>query len=122
MNLAEIKRVLDAKVIWGDDLEKLEVLTGFGCDLMSDCLAYAKPKSLMLTGLCNSQVIRTAEILDVQGIVFVRGKHPDQEMIDLARQKGIPLLNTDKLMFDSCGLLFAAGLRGGGKDAPATRL
>ncbi|MEW6660961.1 MAG: DRTGG domain-containing protein [Bacillota bacterium] len=113
MNLAEIQKILEAKVIWGEDLEKREVLTGFGCDLMSDCLAYAKPKGLMLTGLCNSQVIRTAEILDVQGIVFVRGKQPDQEMVDMARQKGIPLLSTNKLMFDSCGLLFVAGLQGG---------
>jgi predicted transcriptional regulator len=113
VNLAVIQKILEAKVIWGEDLEKREVLTGFGCDLMSDCLVFAKPKSLMLTGLCNTQVIRTAEILDAQGIVFVRGKQPDQEMIDLAKDKGIPLLSTNKLMFDSCGLLFTAGLRGG---------
>lgn len=113
MNLTEIQKILQARVIWGEDLELREVFSGFGCDLMSDCLAFAKPKSLMLTGLCNPQVIRTAEILDVQGIVFVRGKKPDEEMIDLAKQKDIPLLSTDKLMFDSCGLLHAAGLRGG---------
>lgn len=112
VNLAEIQKILEAEVICGENLEKREVYTGFGCDLMSDCLAYAQPKSLMLTGLCNSQVIRTAEILDVQGIVFVRGKNPNQEMVDLARQKGIPLLSTKKLLFDSCGLLFSAGLRG----------
>jgi len=113
MNLAEIQKILEAKAFWEENLESREVLSCFGCDLMSDCLAYAKPKGLMLTGLCNSQVIRTAEILEVQGIVFVRGKQPDQEMVDMAKQRGIPLLSTHKLMFDSCGLLFAAGLRGG---------
>ncbi|MBT9167489.1 MAG: hypothetical protein DDT19_00827 [Syntrophomonadaceae bacterium] len=113
MNLAEIQRILEAQVIWGEELEMREIFTCFGCDLMSDYLAYAKAKGLMLTGLCNSHVIRTAEMLDVQAIVFVRGKQPDQEMVDMARQRRIPLLSTNKLMFDSCGLLFAAGLQGG---------
>lgn len=113
LNLAEIKEILEANLICGAELLDREVSGCCGCDLLSDFLAYAKPKELLLTGLCNTQVIRTADLLDVQGIVFVRGKQPDQEMIALAEQKGIPLLCTDKLMFESCGLLYNKGLLGG---------
>ncbi len=113
MNLAEVQKILNAEILWGEHLMQVEISTGFGCDLMSDCLAFAQPQGLMLTGLCNTQAIRTAEILDAKAILIVRGKQPGQEMVALAKEKELPLLATDKLMFDCCGLLFKAGLEGG---------
>ena len=113
MNLAEVQKIVNAKILWGENMMHVEVSTGFGCDLMSDCLAFAQPKCLMLTGLCNTQAVRTAEILDARAILIVRGKQPSQEMVALAKEKGLPLLSTDKLMFDCCGVLFKAGLEGG---------
>jgi hypothetical protein len=75
-------------------------------------LAFARPGTLLLTGLTNSQVIHTAEIIDAAGVVFVRGKHPPADVVHLSTEKGIPLLATRLLLYDSCGLLFSNGLRG----------
>ena len=80
---------------------------------MSDVLAYVKDQSLLLTGLVNPQVIRTAEMMDFVCIVFVRGKRPDPAMIELASEYGIVLLTTRHRMFTACGRLYAAGLEGG---------
>lgn len=112
MTLGDVKRFLGAEVICcGEKLDR-EVISAFGCDLMSDVLAFAKPGTLLLTGLANSQVIHTAELIDAAGVVFVRGKHPSQETVRLAVEKEIPLLATRLLLYDSCGLLFVRGLRG----------
>ncbi|KKM10432.1 hypothetical protein SY88_13975 [Clostridiales bacterium PH28_bin88] len=112
MTLGEVQKILEARVIWGDEYLDREVSGGFASDLMSDYLVFAKPKGLLLTGLIHSQVVRTAEIIDAQAVVFVRGKLPEGELVELAKEKGIPVMTTDKLLFDSCGLLFLAGLRG----------
>jgi predicted transcriptional regulator len=89
-----------------------EVLAGCGSDLMSDVLRFMKPGTLLLTGLTNIQVVRTAEIAEARAIVFVRGKIPDKKTIELAREKGIPLMSTNLYMFEACGKLYANGLRG----------
>ena len=83
-----------------------------GSDLMSDVLAFIKPDSLLLTGLTNSQTIRTAEIAEIRAICFVRGKRPQPESVELAREKGIPLLCTKLPMYESCGRLYRGGLLG----------
>ncbi|HHY38002.1 MAG TPA: hypothetical protein GX507_03650 [Clostridia bacterium] len=112
MTLDDVRRYLGAEVICcGEKLDR-EVTSAFGCDLMSDVLAFARPGTLLLTGLTNSQVIHTAELIDAAGVVFVRGKHPSSETIRLSIEKGIPLLATRLLLYDSCGLLFSKGLRG----------
>jgi predicted transcriptional regulator len=80
---------------------------------MSDVLRYARTGSLLLTGITNNQVLQVSEILDLKGIIFVRGKIPDDEIIQQSNKRNLPLLSTDHLMFDSCGILFGKGLRGG---------
>ena len=112
MTLEEVKEILKAEVITGANALQMEVKTGCGCDLMSDVLAFIKPDSLLLTGLTNTQVIRTAEMADVAAICFVRGKKPDEETIRLAESKGLPLLMTQLPMFESCGRLYKNGLIG----------
>lgn len=81
--------------------------------MMSDVLAYVKDQSVLLTGLLNPQVVRTAEMMDMLCIVFVRGKRPESEVVELARQKGIVLLSTEERLFTACGILYTNGLGGG---------
>lgn len=113
MTISEIKTILNCKVICGEDLLDQEIHTACGSDMMSDVLAYVKDQSVLLTGLVNPQVIRTAEMMDMLCIVFVRGKDPDEMMINLAESRGIVLMNTELRMFTACGRLWEKGLRGG---------
>jgi len=112
MTLADVKKILDADVIVGEDKLLTDVRTGFAADLMSDVLAYVKEGSILLTGLTNPLVIRTADTLDLSAIVFVRGKRPAPDAVKLAEEKKIPLLATRYIMFESCGRLYAAGMIG----------
>ncbi len=115
MLLSEIKTILNAQVLTGEDdnvLENTNINTACGSDLMSDVLAYVKDQSLLLTGLINSQVIRTAEMMDIIAICFVRGKSPAEDVISLAKQKGVIILATDLPMYPACGRLYQKGLRG----------
>lgn len=89
-----------------------EFTSAFASDMMSDVLAYGQGQSLLLTGLLNQQVIRTAEMLDMHCIIFVRGKTPAEEVLTLAREKGIAVISTQRGMFTASGLLYGAGLRG----------
>jgi len=112
MTLKEIKELLQADVISGEDSLDVEITFAGGSDLMSDVLAFGKPGILLLTGLSNAQSVRTANIIDAKAIVYVRGKKPDKEGIELAKEKGIPLLSTHYMMYTACGLLFKHGLPG----------
>ncbi|MFZ2146144.1 MAG: DRTGG domain-containing protein [Sedimentisphaerales bacterium] len=112
MKLKDIKRILEAEVIVGDELLSEEVVMACGSDLMSDVLAFAKTGALLLTGLTNPQVVRTAEMADLRAICFVRGKRPGQDAIEIAESKNIPLLTTPLPMFESCGRLYRKGLPG----------
>ena len=112
MTLEEVKEILNAEVITGFNNLEMEVKMGCGCDLMSDVLAFIKSDSLLLTGLTNIQVIRTAEMADIVAICFIRGKKPDEETIRLAKSKGLPLLVTQLPLFESCGQLYKKGLIG----------
>jgi predicted transcriptional regulator len=84
----------------------------FGCasDLMSDVLAFSRSGALLLTGLVNAQTIHTAFIAELRAIIFVRGKIPDEDVIELAMDKKIPLLGTPYSMFEACGRLYEKGL------------
>ena len=113
MKVSEIKDILDADIICGEDGLDREVSTACGSDMMSDVLAYVKEQAVLLSGLVNPQVVRTAEMMDMQCIVFVRGKRPDQSIINLAVDRSIVLLSTKYPMFASCGMLYEKGLRGG---------
>ncbi len=113
MTIKDISEILHAEVLCCEENISNEVHTACGSDMMSDVLAYVKNQSVLLTGLCNPQVVRTAEMMDIICIVFVRGKMPDENMLELAKERGIPLLSTKHRMFNACGLLYDGGLRGG---------
>lgn len=119
MVLGDACKLLAADVVWGNEYLDNEVQTACGADLMSDVLCYTKEQTLLLTGLTNIQVIRTAEISDLAGIVFVRGKRPGQDVIQLAQGKGIPIMVTELPMFESCGILFKNGVKGCAKQVIA---
>lgn len=112
MLLGDVRKILEAEVIVGDGLEAIQVEMACGADLMSDVLAHIKEGSLLLTGLANPQAVRTAEMANVRAICFVRGKRPFPETIALAESKGLPVIATALPMFESCGRLYAQGLRG----------
>ena len=113
MDVRDVMRVLDAELICGEDSLDTEVHETCGSDMMSDVLAYVKDQAVLLTGLVNIQTVRTADMMDMVCIVFVRGKKPDEDMIALAKRRGMVLLRTDHRMFTACGLLWENGLRGG---------
>lgn len=113
MKISEIKNILNAELICGEEFIENEVFTACGSDMMSDVLAYVKEQAVLLSGLVNPQVVRTAEMMDMKCIVFVRGKKPDPDMIELAVERDIVLLGTGLEMFTACGLLYKNGLKGG---------
>lgn len=113
MKIGKIVELLDAEVLSGEDMMNTHVYSACGSDMMSDVLAYVKEQAVLLSGLVNPQVVRTAEMMDMQCIVFVRGKHPDEGIIELAKDRDIVLMSTKQAMFTSCGMLYEKGLRGG---------
>lgn len=112
MTLQQVKDILDAQVLTGEDGLGQEIHAACGSDVMSDVLAYVKDQSLLLTGLMNTQVIRTADVMDMKCIVFVRGKLPDEHVLALARDRDIAVMTTEKPMYLACGMLYAGGLKG----------
>lgn len=114
MKISKIIDVLDAELLTGDDME-MDIESACGSDLMSDVMAFVKENVLLLTGLVSPQVIRTAEMMDIRAIVFVRGKNPGQAVLDLAKEKNMIIMTTHSPMFIACGKLYSAGMKG--KDA-----
>ena len=114
MKISEIVRILDAKVLVEGSNMDMEIYSACGSDLMSDVMAYVKDNVMLLTGLINPQVIRTAEMMDIKVVAFVRGKNPDASILRLAKEKDIIVLRTELPMFMACGKLYSAGLTGRG--------
>ena len=114
MTLAEVVKLVDAEYFCGQEKADVEVHSACGSDLMSDVMAFVKEKIVLLTGLVNPQVIRTAELLDIKGIIFVRGKKPTLDMIDMAKEADIILAGTRLPMFLACGHIYEGGLKAGG--------
>ena len=112
MKLSEIKDLLQCEVLTGESDLSLDVQQVVASDGMSEILAFAKSKELMITGLTNIQSIRTADIAGVSAVIYCRGKHPDKKVVEFARQKRIPVLVTKMVMFDICGILYHQGLKG----------
>ncbi|HTW91416.1 MAG TPA: DRTGG domain-containing protein [bacterium] len=112
MTLHEIKDLLHCEVLNGGDGLELDVTQVVASDGMSEILAFAKSKELMITGLTNIQSIRTADIAGVSAVIYCRGKLPDEKVIEFARQRRIPVLATTMGMFDICGVLYNRGLKG----------
>ena len=111
MTVEDIQKVLGAEVLMGKEHLCGKAGSVYSSDMMSDVLAYVKDQAVLLTGLVNSQVIRTAEMMDMRCIVFVRSKMPNEEMIELAKDSGLVLLATAKRMYEACGILYTNGLR-----------
>lgn len=111
MNLAEVRDILNAIVITNQASLRNSVKSVYCADLMSDVLSFSVSGCLLITGLTNAQVIRTAEMAAIDMIVFIQGKRPALQTIRLAEEKNIPLLVTDLSMFDTCGRLYEKGLR-----------
>jgi len=114
MQIRKIAELLSAEILCGNDHLDGVVNSACGCDMMSDVLAFVKDQAVLLTGLCNPQVVRTAEMMDMRCIVFVRGKKPSADILALAEEAGIVVMATSERMYVACGKLYANGLAGGG--------
>ncbi len=112
MKICEIQKHLCAEVLTCHDLLDRDVNSACGSDMMSDVLAFVKDQAVLLTGLVNTQVVRTAMMMDMLCIVFVRDKKPTEEILSLAGENGIVVMTTEKRMYDACGLLYVNGLGG----------
>lgn len=110
MKLPQLIELTKGVLLTDRPVDDKEISGAMGADLMSDVLASVLPEAVLLTGLCNPQVIRTAIIADIKAIVFVRGKFPDPETIQLANEEDIPLITTKLGLFETCGILYQAGL------------
>ena len=113
MKIRDIKELLNAEILCFPEGLDRDVNSACGSDMMSDVLAYVKDQAVLLTGLLNSQVIRTAEMMDMICVVFVRSKKPTQEMLELAKEHEMVVLSTDLRMYGACGKLYKAGLGSG---------
>jgi predicted transcriptional regulator len=112
MKLEQIREILEAEFLVGEESHDLEIKMVCGADLLSDVLAFTKADALLLTGLTNTQVIHTAEIAEIKAVCFVRGKRPTDETIELAKEKKLPMICTSLLMYESCGRLYSYELPG----------
>ncbi len=106
MTIEKVRGLLDAQVLTPSLDSSLEIETICGSDMMSDVLAFVKKDALLLTGLANPQVIRTADMLDIICICFIRGKSPTEDMVKMAEDCGIFVMQTDQTMYDACGRLY----------------
>jgi predicted transcriptional regulator len=110
MKISTIQELLEAEVVCGEEYLDHEVHSACGSDMMSDVLAYVKEQAVLLTGLINLQVVRTAEMMDMKCIVFVRGKKPPESVVELADECGIVVLRSPERMYVACGKLYQHGL------------
>ena len=111
MKLTEVINHLNAEYLCLDGADP-EVTCCMGADMMSDVLAFAEAGALLITGLISSQSVRTADVADASAVLYIRGKRPDEQTIALACELNIPLLTTNENMFNTCGILYKAGLKG----------
>ncbi len=110
MTLGEIRDLLECEVICGGDQMDVEVTACFAADLMSDVLAFSRSGALLVTGLTSIQSVHTADVADLKAILYVHSKRPPAPVVDVARQKRLPLLTTRRFMYETCGLLYHRGL------------
>ena len=115
MLVRDIIKTLNAEILTGEENLDLDIQAGCGADLMSDVMAFVKDHVILLTGLINVQVVRAAEMMDIRAVIFVRGKKPNESMIEMAEEKGIVLLATDYPLFVASGKLYKNGIGGHGE-------
>lgn len=114
MKVRDIVKELEGVLMTGEDLLDVDILAACGADLMSDVMAFVKENVVLLTGLVNPQSIRTADLMDIRVVVYVRGKVPPKDMVAEAERNGMAVIATKYSMFLACGRLYEAGIRGGG--------
>ncbi len=112
MKIQKIRDILNAEILLGKEFMDREVNWAFGADMMSDVLAHVKKDTLLITGLTNTQVIRTSEMIDINCIVFVRGKVPNNATIELARENKFVIMKVNDTLYTTCGKLYEKGLKG----------
>ena len=112
MTIRQVMEIVDGKVLIGEDRLDTRVDTACGSDLMSDVLAFVNEKTVLITGLTNPHVLRTADMLDLKCLVFARGKVPTDDILEGAADQGLVVMTTKVTAFTACGLLYEAGLRG----------
>ena len=112
MKISTIRDLLGAEVLCGADHLDDHVYSACGSDMMSDVLAFVKDQAVLLTGLMNTQVVRTAEMMDMRCVVFVRDKKPTPEIVELAQESGIVVMSSPKRLYEACGILYSNGLVG----------
>lgn len=113
MKLREIVEILDAKVCYGEDMLDMDIKSACASDMMSDVLAFLKDQALLISGLCNPQVVRTADMMDIKCIALVRGKVPTPDMLEIAKQRGIAIISSRTRMYIACGILYEKGIKDG---------
>ncbi len=111
MRIADIVALLKAEVLAGHSKMGLNIAAALGTDLLSEVLVAPRDETVLLTGLTNVQVVRTAGLLEIRAVVLARGKRPDPETLRLAEETDLPLIATEHTLFESCGILYQAGLR-----------
>ena len=111
MTIKEIRQLLQADVLCGEDRLEEEANSVFASDFMSDILAFSDEQRVLITGMINPQVIRTAEMVDMDIIIFVRGKVPGKDIVELAEESGMVVMASKYLMYTACGILYSNGLR-----------
>ncbi|MFP4024259.1 MAG: DRTGG domain-containing protein [Thiohalospira sp.] len=111
MKIKEIVNIINGKVVCGKELLETEVQKGFASDLMSDVLTLDTDNILLITGLANLQAIRTAEMSDITCIIFARNKKVTKEMIELAAENQMVLIECACSVFKSAGELYKAGIK-----------
>jgi predicted transcriptional regulator len=111
MRIKEVLPLIDGKILTANQNLNIKINSVFSSDLMSDVLAFVKEDSALLTGLVNNQVIRTAEMLDLKTIIFVRGKSPDERIIELADENNMVLITSDYTLYETSGILYQNGLK-----------
>jgi len=112
VTLKEISEHLHAEIVWADHTREIDIEVAKASDLMSDVLRFSGPGKLLITGLMNTHTIRTCDIAGIEAIVFVRGKKPPEDVVELGKKTTIALLTTNLSMFEACGILYAHGIKG----------
>ena len=111
MKIREIAELVDGEIVGAPCDENYEVEKAFSSDLMSDVLRFSMDETVLITGLCNNQTMRTAEMADLRVVLIGRDKQPDDEMLELAEDSDITIIKSKYSIFKLSGILYNAGIK-----------
>jgi predicted transcriptional regulator len=118
VRVRDVAEILGAEVVSGEDGLDREIGVVISSDLVSDILCCRDEGAFLITGLAKIQILRAADMIDLVGICFVRGKVPETGVVEHARELGLPVMLTGRTMYESCGLVFRLGARSGVYSPP----